>query len=677
MSLSAAALVVTFSALISPMALADQVDGTSYFEKATIDIPDLIPTNHAGTNSIKGSVMPNRDMSTKLTKDWTGTDTGSGAVGTKALGIYNTPTDNRGRKQALFCFLQKMNGVNGGSRHSSCAGVPWGGTTDWERAGSAVIVRQMIGNAWGVGSRTISGPEWTELYNRLVENDNLVMNRNWHNHNRNTAGVIVGGKYDAVKWQYFDNLGVDSWVFTANGSSVYALEIICANPLGTVTTLPPFTPVPADYALDPSVDSNGITSAEPGTDITIDGLVENVAANPSKETEWRLTQIVYGPGANPGTAGDDSTAQPCDFFSSTGRIPPPCTAVDSGTGRVFNANTIAVVRDNYVYTVPLNAEFGTRICFAVSVKPPTEIAADQDKWRHSDLLCIMVSKSPKMQVWGGDVRADGSISTSKRSYTGPNRTYGSWAEYGALSNGGNSGFATGAGLNTGNVSNSQSSWSALTFANTGSAGSCEFGCYSFLLNSSGMIDQFIVASPPANPGSADLNTWGSGTYSATDLTLAGTTIGTGKSIIILASGTVTIQGDIVYNDGPYNNIRDIPQVVIRAPRINIQNSARRVDAWLLAVTGTESGIINTCSDIPLGDALTSNTCNNPLVVNGPVVTDKLYLRRTAGSGSQPNERDAPAEIFNLRADAYLWGSSRGVGAEKARTVYTKELPPRF
>jgi hypothetical protein len=63
-------------------------------------------------------------------------------------------------------------------------------------------------------------------------------------------------------------------------------------------------------------------------------------------------------------------------------------------------------------------------------------------------------------------------------------------------------------------------------------------------------------------------------------------------------------------------------------------------------------------------------------VNGPVVTGKLVLNRTAGSGTGAQSGD-PAERFNLRPDAFLWARLQATGNDKAQTVYSTELPPRF
>jgi hypothetical protein len=114
--------------------------------------------------------------------------------------------------------------------------------------------------------------------------------------------------------------------------------------------------------------------------------------------------------------------------------------------------------------------------------------------------------------------------------------------------------------------------------------------------------------------------------------------------------------------------------VIIAKDIGIVSTVKNVDAWLL--TTLAGGAINTCSDVPLNAALNSNKCKDVLTVNGPVVTQHLHLRRTAGSDSVA-AAGSPAEVFNLRPDAYMWAYARASQAGKAQTVYSVELPPRF
>src|SRR5690606_28527099 len=106
---------------------------------------------------------------------------------------------------------------------------------------------------------------------------------------------------------------------------------------------------------------------------------------------------------------------------------------------------------------------------------------------------------------------------------------------------------------------------------------------------------------------------------------------------------------------------DIPQVVIIANNILIDESVSRVDAWLVAAGTGANGIVNTCSASNLDNAspaqletrLHAGRCDDRLTVNGPVIANRLLLRRTAGAGPG-NQAGNPAEVFNFRPDAYLW-----------------------
>ncbi len=432
--------------------------------------------------------------------------------------------------------------------------------------------------------------------------------------------------------------------------------------------------IPSQYSLEPSISIDKAV-VEPSDLVQVDYGVQKTGSDPSGPTLWRVTRMEYNPAVTVGLSPTD-TGAPCSSFDASGRS--SCEVFEVHEEVVFTrSNTTR----RSSYSVPDDKAVGTRICFVTSVRRPTHAASPV--WRHSAMQCMVVSKKPKVQVWGGDVRSGGKIETSLSSVSNT-MTYGSWGEYAALSIGSNGGFATGAGLNSGSSSSTQSSWSALTFKNTGSEGGCSFGCYNFLLTSDKFIGQFRSdASHQSVSGTVVLDSMAGGIYQASNLRLAATTIGRGKTIEIIATGTVTIEGDITYDDStPYTNIRDIPQVIIRAPVINIEGSVRRVDAWLLAVAEKDAGVLTTCSydggnAIALTDPLTANICSYQLVINGPVVADTVYLRRTGGSGAQSDQRGEPAEVFNLRADAYLWASTYGSGMNRVQTVHTKELAPRF
>ena len=339
---------------------------------------------------------------------------------------------------------------------------------------------------------------------------------------------------------------------------------------------------------------------------------------------------------------------------------------DSGTANVPARSTQNF--PNWTDVASL-AKHGTRVCVGIRITSANAVTnVSSTAW---DIHCTSIGKKPRVQVWGGDIRTRGDVETSTGTVddNGTNKTFGSWVEYGALSVGVNQNFASGSGLNNGAGNANQDAWSNLTFANTDESGAPAYGGYT-LPPIASVAGQFMATPSSGVPFQSNLNALPSGTYRVGDATITQSDIAEGKSIIVIASGTVTIQGNISYANGPFDAVGKIPQVVIVANKINIAGSASQVDSWLIT-TGND-GAINTCSDRPLNAPLNASVCNAKLTVNGPVVTQHLHLRRTAGSG--PNDS---AELFNLRADAYIWAQRQSSGAGKAQTVNVTELPPRF
>jgi hypothetical protein len=443
-----------------------------------------------------------------------------------------------------------------------------------------------------------------------------------------------------------------------------------------------------DYSLTPTVDLNGQTTIESGGGARINNSVLNgpdssVQYGPTKSpnVDWRLTRMIFKPNttlAPSDTNARTNDAAPCDAFTSSGRT--ACDIVQENTAMVFPVGTSNYV-PIYDYLAAADLATGTQVCFSVGVSKPTE--TDTPSWRHSELRCLIVSKKPKFQVHGSDVLVGGQIESGLSTVTtgSGTKTYGSWVEYGALAIGSINGFASGSGLNNGGVP-SQSSWSNLTFANIDNNGSPSYGVYAFPPRAASLVAQFTAATP-IGAANSNIGSMNSGTYSSTNLTINASTIGQdptgkGKAIVIIDSGTVTINGDITYS-GPggsdmFSNLSQVPQLIIIANAINISGTTQNIDAWLMT-TGT-TGAVNTCSDVIVTADLTSSMCSNVLHINGPVVTSHLYLRRTAGA-DDGNRAGDPSEIFNLRADAYTWAHGQSSSAGKVRTVYTSELPPRF
>ena len=152
--------------------------------------------------------------------------------------------------------------------------------------------------------------------------------------------------------------------------------------------------------------------------------------------------------------------------------------------------------------------------------------------------------------------------------------------------------------------------------------------------------------------------------------------------MLRCDGNVNINSDIIIGDRTYTKIDQLPQVVIIANNINISSNVTRLDAWLIATsrdaesTGSADGNINTCSDFAPSQTPSDGACSSKLVVNGPVIAGKVYLNRTYGALPGDGSIE-PAEVFNLRADTYLWAYSQSEDYHQVITTYSRELAPRY
>lgn len=555
-----------------------------------------------------------------------------------------------------------------------------------DRVGAAFIIQTMRGlNGADAGcERTNCRPSNSEIadWEARVNNPNVIFRANTmrsYTINSYYQGNPPTGNSSPNDDAFYPDNGTQTALVFSGGSSAYTYVIrhFCANPVGT-GSLPPAP----TYDLSPQVDSVSPTEVEPDSTIDVRTSVDNDGNVQSNPTRWEITKMVVQPGQtapNEGGSVANSSTAPCEsgggaasgnFFQNGGTT---CENVENGTN-TFNRGSPSsyrpVANDVEVGDLPV----GTRICFALSVQPRSGTSS---QWAHSVPVCTVVGKKPKVQIWGNDLAVRGQIETSTTVKNG--QVFGSWVEYGVFATGTINRFASGAGLN-GQTNNDQEAWSKFTFANVDADGSPAFGNFTSETNFRPLSNaaDFFESLPnqsPVGSGSVDVGslTFATGSpvqvRTAGNLTITGGNIPRGRSVTIVASGTVTISGNITYTEDTLGSINDIPQVVIVANNINIQDNVSRVDAWLVA-----ENTINTCANVT--GNLTSEKCNTALEVNGPVVTDHLLLNRTAGSGSG-DESDDPAERFNLRPDAFLWARLQASGNSKAQTVYTIELPPRF
>lgn len=261
---------------------------------------------------------------------------------------------------------------------------------------------------------------------------------------------------------------------------------------------------------------------------------------------------------------------------------------------------------------------------------------------------------------------------------GEPRLYGSWAEYGIMAPG-KVVSSSGAGLSTapeGRVGVLKArEYNDLTFQNQTNP----FGKFYNLPPAMRSPDSYFA--PTATLGGVvKMDDIATGVYQADNVTIDGGQIKRGRQVVIKATGTITIKGDIKQEGGMYAAPGDLPMLLMSARHVIIEPSVSQINAWLVA----KQGSVNTC-DTKVRDVrqwlsdINVAACHKQLRINGPVMASHLLLRRTfAKSGDRPGDNPGePAEIFNLRPDSYMWGMQYSRQSGVIKTMYLKELPPRF
>ena len=454
---------------------------------------------------------------------------------------------------------------------------------------------------------------------------------------------------------------------------------------------------------------------------------------PNYFTNWQISEVIIKPGVarNTKSTAINSSSDPCGHYKNS-NLNISCKSLKSGNGTTLSArSTYSSEEDNISID---DLEVGTQVCYGMSVYNSGSVADQSDVqysqtynptyaptypiigadgkptgatggggqdgvslntystinttkpnglWAHSGLNCVTIGKSPKVQVSGGDLWSASSVDTSisAKNVIGSTSLFGSWAEYGIFASGNISGMASGSAFSNGltNATSSICRYSTLSFALDTRSSSCGSDTTVGAYVSKSMPDvaaSFSVSSKTTKlSGIVNLNNLSiSGVYAADGkITITGGSIASRNWYVINAPNfDIEISGNIIYTSNVLGDIYDIPQVIIIAKSITIDGSVSNVDAWLISQNKDKTGAIYTCES----QGKKIDECNQKLTVNGPVITDKLYLYRTAGSGISGSSGD-PAEVFNLRADAYLWAYSRAISSSIVQTVYTTELPPRL
>ena len=358
-------------------------------------------------------------------------------------------------------------------------------------------------------------------------------------------------------------------------------------------------------------------------------------------------------------------------------------------------------------------------------------------WRISNVTCRTIAKKPTFQAWSGGVYTRSNIRTStidkclrsgvrieqNCANNSDKRVFGSWSEYEVIALGQITNFASAAGFGFSSTPDAHGGGGRDGGLPSDKYGDSNTGASTgkYYNYSHATIANKNVTGPSANLGLSGISVDGAflsrilSRYSKTTEGYSGCTIngltedeilGVGSDtvqtaddhlVVFRCKGTATIKGNIITGHKSYSGIDKLPQVIIIAKNINIEPDVTEVDAWLIATDTSAdggdtaaNGIVNTCkgwtnatnkktgtsSASDKNASLHDDICSKQLTVNGPVIAGRVKLNRTYGAFPGDNSIE-PAEVFNLRADTYLWAYSQSEDFHQAVTTYTRELAPRY
>ena len=411
--------------------------------------------------------------------------------------------------------------------------------------------------------------------------------------------------------------------------------------------------------------SSGEIPVEPGDDVPIIPKVPNKGTRTPRNTKWKITQWeVDGVDEEipvPTTPVDNRNGNTASHYNEQFRGKGKRFSVKEGE-REFQVgeNTLQDILRNI--KIPDNAPLGQRYCVAVSISAPTMLESETQEeqqakvgrdWRHSQPLCMLVTKKPKMQVWGNGLYSRGGVVTSV------SKGLGSWVEYEALVGGQVKGFKSESSQTTRNLTIDN-------FVN----GAGSFGQGASSINA---IRNSLNTKFPRSDGNEVRVDEGVGTFNGVDYRRGGSPIRTH----IIKGKDIVVNGDIfVRNPIGTNGIKQFQQIIMIAEgNIYIQGNVGNIDAWLIA-----TGDIYTCANgATTGHGhVNQKNCGKHLAVNGPVLANNLHSWRTYGSENKAGmDRSTPAETYNQRADIYMWAQAQASGNGKMLTTFSKELPVRY
>lgn len=342
------------------------------------------------------------------------------------------------------------------------------------------------------------------------------------------------------------------------------------------------------------------------------------------------------------------------------------------------------------------AQPGDKICSYIAIDDNWSVKNDQsaDTFRASNIACVVVTKSPNLNLSGSDSYANKGFqgaSVSENKVPGTDKR-GSYSQYGLLTDKvGVTNFGS-AGYTTARQANYKFACK-LSYANTDNA---QVNCNDLNgLKPANLFKNPLSTPSPTNakqlPGgsSVNLSILPSGSYKTTSsgsLNISGY-LGTDKHITIFAEqADVTITGDIDADAGPYHKLSDIPSFTIKARNIKVEPQVKRIAGTYVAAGKFESckNAQNKSADLGMRP---DSRCQNKLKVNGAIVSvDSPAFLRTFGAGNMSDDNQwisnnisSTAEWINYTPNLWLTTSngSSGNQLEGLTTTQVTNLPVRY
>ncbi len=342
------------------------------------------------------------------------------------------------------------------------------------------------------------------------------------------------------------------------------------------------------------------------------------------------------------------------------------------------------------------AQPGDRICSYIAIDNNWSVRNDQsvDTFRASNIACVVVTKSPNLNLSGSDSYANKGFqgaSVSENKVPGTDKR-GSYSQYGLLTDKvGVTNFGS-AGYTTARQANYKFACK-LSYANTDNA---QVNCNDLNgLKPANLFKNPLSTPSPTNakqlPGgsSVNLSILPSGSYKTTSsgsLNISGY-LGTDKHITIFAEqADVTITGDIDADAGPYHKLSDIPSFTIKARNVKVEPQVKRIAGTYVAAGKFESckNAQNKSADLGMRP---DSRCQYKLKVNGAIVSEgSPAFLRTFGAGNMPEDDQwdtkkisSTAEWINYTPNLWLTTSngSSGNQLEGLTTTQVTNLPVRY